>query len=103
MNIERILAAITTPYPRRDWIAVVVVAGIVLVLSVGVAGYFFFGIQTGALLEAAVPPKNPPPPVSRVDLKTAIDLYTTRLTNFEGKNIPAEDLFDPHAVVQKKK
>lgn len=102
-KLNAFIRSLGTPYPLRDWFTIVLSALFLGVLAIAVAGYLFFGIQTGSLVGAETVAREMPSPVSRAEMKKSIDTYTERAVNYEAKNFPFEPLSDPFIPVAKKK
>lgn len=102
-TLNSFLRSLGTPYPLRDWFVIVVCASMCGIASVAIAGYLFFGIQTGSLVGAETVAKELPSPVSRAEMKKSVEIYTERAVNYEAKNFPFEQLSDPFISVAKKK
>jgi hypothetical protein len=98
LSLKKLLTfflALGTPYPLRDWL---IVLGIIVVLGAGLASsaaYFFFGLETGAIIEARADAVSRGPSVSLEALKNAVAAYEARALNFESGNINSANLPDP--------
>ena len=89
------LRALSRPFPMRDWSLIVAFAWFVAVALIGIAVYFFIGIQSGAIIVPHAEPSAPGVSVSREGLKKTLETYDTRKLNFDSGNIKAPDVSDP--------
>lgn len=89
------LKQFTRPYPVRDWYIVLVLNGVLFVATLGIALYFFIGLQSGAIIVPKDGNDVPAPSVSRDDLNQVLEKYKERELNFESENIDTPDVNDP--------
>lgn len=98
IDLEIILKWITSlgrPYPARDWAAVALFGAILALIGVGLAGYLFWGTQTGTIVAASQDVPRAPIPVSRDAIKKVLEIYEARATNYAGRNFIVVDVTDP--------
>lgn len=95
------LKSLGRPAPGRDWVLALSFALLVFVGTLGVAGYLFFGVKTGSLIEAAGTTTTQPNPVSREKMQKVLERYGERLANFDSGNFGTYQFVDPHITVKK--
>ena len=94
-SLSTILASITTPHPSRDWYGAVALALIVGLGLVGGAGYYFVGIQSGAIIVPARADTQPLPTISAPALNTIVAAYEARTVHYTDGTILATSAPDP--------
>lgn len=95
LNPANIARSITSPHPLRDWVVVLTLAALGLATAVGVGVYYFFGIQSGTIIGDTSAEIAPAPRLSRAELESIAELYTTRRVNYEQNAIDVPSLADP--------
>ena len=86
--IMRFVLSLTRPAPSRDWHIILTVVGLLGATMVGVALYFYIGLETGALITPVAPREGPPPSLSREALSRVLKVYEQRAVNYDAGNIP---------------
>lgn len=94
-NTITFFTSLTRPHPLRDWYIILSISGMLFVVLLSVALYFFIGLQSGAIIVPKDGGGITSPNVSREDLRSAIDAYDERRLNFESDNIGVPDVSNP--------
>lgn len=85
--IVMFLRSLTRPAPARDWLIAVLLALLTGLGMIAVAIYFYFGLETGAIIVPKAPERVSPPAVSREALKQVLDAYHIRALNYQSGNV----------------
>ena len=101
-SILEFFSSFHRPHPARDWLIVVFFAIVALLFGVGLAAYLFLEVQTGSLVSASAEVPRAPIPVTKDAIKTVVETYQVRATNFVNKSFPGVNLSDPRRPGSKK-
>ena len=100
--LQRFTKDLGRPYPARDWLIICAIAGTVGVLGCALAIYMFLGVQTGSIVSGGTEVPRAPIPVSRDAIKTVLETYQARASNYASKTFAPVDLVDPRPRSTKK-
>lgn len=82
--VVRWFKGFSRPIPSRDWHVTLIVVVLVGVGMIGIALYFYIGIQSGAIIVPQAPPHKSPPSVSRDKLTEVLQVYEQRMLKYKA-------------------
>jgi hypothetical protein len=85
-SIVHWFTGLTRPVPSRDWHTVLVLILLLGAAVVGIALYFYLGLQSGAIIVPQAPTHVSPPSVSRDKLSKVLEVYQQRALNYNAGN-----------------
>lgn len=86
---------LTNPYPLRDWYILLTGSAAIALVLIGIAIYFFVGIQSGFIIGERTDVDTKSPTVSREKLSQILETYEKRRVNFEAGNFSMPKVSDP--------
>ncbi|MFQ5540711.1 MAG: hypothetical protein ACE5F4_00460 [Candidatus Paceibacteria bacterium] len=90
-----LIASFGKPHPTRDWYVVLALSALVVIWTVLIASYLFFGLRSGDIISPGAAGTDPAPSVSRETIERVTALYETRALNYEEGNIRLPQTPDP--------
>lgn len=94
-RIIAIVGSLSSPHPLRDWVLVLTVNVLILIVLVGIAVQFFFGIQSGNSIGSRSPERLIIERIPQTELETLVQTLEKRRSAYEAGTISVPELKDP--------
>lgn len=89
------LKRLSRPLPARDWALATLASMVVTIVLMGVALYYYVGLQSGSIIVTHGEPTTDRPSVSKTALTAILTTYQDRARSFESGTIRVPKATDP--------